>query len=85
MSDTLQKVNVKTDQKLTTTDLINIKRIEEINRKRVASVRKIKQRNIISALSLALFAGGVYVYTIRTMKQEEFLDDFNEPEKVGSP
>lgn len=85
MSDTLQKVNVKTDKKLTPTDLINIKRVEEINKKRAANVKLVKRRNLISALSLALFAGGVYMYTIRTMKQEEFLDDFNEPEKVGSP
>ncbi|XP_051172924.1 cytochrome c oxidase assembly factor 3, mitochondrial [Leptopilina boulardi] len=82
MTDNLQKVNIKTDRKLTPTDLINIKRIEEINRKRVARVKIVQKKNIFTALSLAALAGGIYIYTIKSMKQEEFLDDFNEPEKI---
>lgn len=82
MPDFLQKVNIKADKKLTPTDLINIQRIEEVNKKRVSRLLLVRKRNIFTAFSLAAFVGGVYYYTIRTMKQEEFLDDFNEPEKV---
>lgn len=85
MSDTLPKLDLKKDQrKLTPTDLINMKRVEEINLQRVTKLTQIRKKNIFTAAFLAFGVIGIYAYTIGAVKQEEFLDDFNEPEKMNT-
>ena len=83
MSDSLAKLNLKSDKrKLTQTDLINMKRVEEINLQRVAKLKITRRKNIFTAAALICSVLGIYSYTIKTVQQEEFLDDFNEPEKI---
>lgn len=63
-------------------DFMHLKQAEEINVHRALKHRQLRKKTSILGLSLALGVIGIYVYTIKTVKQETFLDDFNEPETV---
>lgn len=60
-----------------------MKFIEKENLARVQKLRKIRRSNLITGGVLAGSVFGIYLYTILSVKQEKFLDDFNEPEKVS--
>lgn len=68
--------------KPTTAQLAFMKLVEQENLKRVKKLKIIQKRNWITGWALGLGVLGIYGYTIATIKQERFLDDFNEPEKV---
>lgn len=59
-----------------------MKLIEQENLKRVKKLELIRKRNWVTGWTLGVCVLGIYGYTILTIKQERFLDDFNEPEKI---
>lgn len=82
---TAEVFNVKDSNegpKPTTAQLAFMKLVEQENLKRVQKLEIIRKRNWITGWALGLGVLGIYGYTIATIKQEHFLDDFNEPEKV---
>jgi len=79
----MPKVDVLKDaEKLRSTDVIYMKRMEQQNLQRAISVQAYRKRNRISGILLGLGAVGIYVYTMYSVKQEKFLDDFEVPEKI---
>lgn len=85
LDKTKQVFNVKDSNegpKPTTAQLAFMKLVEQENIKRVKKLEIIRKRNWITGWALGLGVLGIYGYTIATIKQERFLDDFNEPEKV---
>lgn len=73
---------IKDATKLKSTDLIYMKRLEEQNFQRAINVQKYRKANSRTAIGLTLGVIGIYVYTIYSVKQEKFLDDFEVPEKT---
>lgn len=59
-----------------------IRRLQEQNLERVAKLKRVRRNNLLTAGFLGLGIIGIYSYTIYAVKQETFLDDFNEPEKT---
>ncbi|XP_076633477.1 cytochrome c oxidase assembly factor 3, mitochondrial-like [Colletes latitarsis] len=78
-SEFMPKVDHK---KLKPLEILLLKRAEEINYKRAIKYQKTRKNTSILALGLTLGVIGIYSYTIYAVKQETFLDDFNEPETV---
>lgn len=68
--------------KLSAAQLAFMKLTEQENLKRVKKLDAIRRRNWITGWTLGACVLSIYGYTILTVKQERFLDDFNEPEKV---
>lgn len=56
--------------------------IEAQNLERIAKLDRIRRRNTLTGWGLAAAVVGIYTYSIFAVKQEKFLDDFDEPEKV---
>ncbi|XP_053992771.1 cytochrome c oxidase assembly factor 3, mitochondrial isoform X1 [Hylaeus volcanicus] len=75
----MPKVDMKDMKSL---DVMFMKQAEEINLRRSLRYQKIRRSNIIGGTSLALGVLGIYFYSMYAVKQETFLDDFNEPETV---
>lgn len=63
-------------------DRVHVKEIEAKNRQRVLKLLTSRRRSRITASVLSTLVLSIYGYTIYSMKQETFLDDFNEPEKI---
>lgn len=80
--ETLKLANTTDGPKPSGAQLAYMKLIEQENLKRVKKLELIRKRNWITGWSLGLCVLSIYGYTILTIKQERFLDDFNEPEKV---
>jgi cytochrome c oxidase assembly factor 3 len=57
-----------------------IKRINEQNTERVLKERRVRLHYRVVGGFLIVFTLGVYFYTIMSIKQEKFLDDFDAPE-----
>lgn len=72
----------KQDPVLKGAEIAYMRLIEEKNRQRVKRLQQIAKKNRITGLSIGLGVLGVYAYSIFAVKQETFLDDFNEPVKV---
>lgn len=68
--------------KLKQADLDFMKYIEQQNRERVLKLTRIRRNNIFTGCLLGLSVLGIYGYTILSVKQESFLDDFEEPAKT---
>lgn len=68
--------------KPTSAQLAFMKLIEKENLRRVKKLELIRKRNWITGWTLGLGVLSIYGYTILAIKQERFLDDFTEPEKV---
>lgn len=68
--------------KLSQTQLKFMQLVEEENLKRAKQLKNIRVRNRWIGLGCAAAVLGIYSYTIYSIKQEKFLDDFDEPEKV---
>lgn len=68
--------------KLTAAQLAFMKLTEQENLKRVQKLELIRKRNWMTGWTLGLCVLSIYGYTILTVKQERFLDDFQEPEKI---
>ena len=63
-----------------TRDYINL--IEKQNQQRVSQLLQQRRRARITGFSLLGLVVGIYTYTIFSVKQEKFLDDFEEPKFV---
>lgn len=61
-----------------------MKLIEQQNLERVTKLQRVKRNNLITAGVLVSSVLGIYAYSILSVKQEKFLDDFDEPEKVSN-
>ncbi|XP_012534997.1 cytochrome c oxidase assembly factor 3, mitochondrial [Monomorium pharaonis] len=82
-NETMPKVDlIKDGEKLKSTDVVYMKRMEEQNFQRAKKVQGYRRSNNRTAISLGLVALGIYAYTIYAVKQEKFLDDFEMPEKT---
>ncbi|KAG7199180.1 hypothetical protein KM043_018056 [Ampulex compressa] len=82
-SENMPKLDFKKDAKrLKSTDLILMRRVEEDNIRRATRVKDWRKSNNRFAIPLAFGALGIYLYTMYAIKQETFLDDFEEPEKI---
>jgi hypothetical protein len=56
-----------------------MKILEKENVRRVQALQKLRQRNIKTGCILGAGVLGIYLYTIFSVRQEKFLDDFDEP------
>lgn len=56
-----------------------MKILEKENLHRVEALKKLRQRNIRTGFILGTGVLGIYLYTIFSVRQEKFLDDFDEP------
>jgi multisubunit Na+/H+ antiporter MnhB subunit len=81
--DVMPKVDFKKD-KPTEAQLQYIKLIELKNRERVEKLRKLRTRNLWTAGLLGGAVLGIYGYSMFAVRQESFLDDFNEPARENS-
>lgn len=71
------------NRKLTQIEQDFMKFIEKENIARVEKLKKLRRSNLITGGLLAGSVFGIYFYTILSVKQEKFLDDFNEPAKIS--
>lgn len=74
--------NASEGPKLTPAQIAFMKLTEEENLKRVRKLEAIRKRNWMTGWTLGFCVLSIYAYTIFTVKQERFLDDFKEPEKI---
>uniref|UniRef100_A0A023FMJ9 Cytochrome c oxidase assembly factor 3 n=1 Tax=Amblyomma cajennense TaxID=34607 RepID=A0A023FMJ9_AMBCJ len=56
-----------------------MKIVERENMERVRRLKRIRQRNLLTGFLLAGGVCGIFAYSILAVKQESFLDDFEEP------
>lgn len=59
-----------------------MKLIEAQNLQRINKLTSIRRRNTLTGWGLGAAVIGIYSYSMFAVKQEKFLDDFDEPEKV---
>ncbi|KAI5644162.1 coiled-coil domain-containing protein 56 domain-containing protein [Phthorimaea operculella] len=79
------KPNISTtgqDPVLKKAEIDYMKLIEQKNRERVQKLQVQAKRNRLIGLSIGAGVFSIYLYSIFAVKQETFLDDFNEPAKV---
>lgn len=80
MADRMPKVDTCKDKhRISEIQLTYMKYIEKENIERAQKLTKLRRKNIFTALSLGAAVIGIYAYTILAVKQETFLDDFDEP------
>jgi len=78
--DRMQKLDLTKDSHLLKDiELQYIKKFEERNRERVKTLRKLRQRNLMTGFLVATGVFSIYAYSMYAVKQEKFLDDFDEP------
>jgi len=56
-----------------------MKILEKENLRRVETLQKLRQRNVRTGFLFGAGVLGIYLYTIFSVRQEKFLDDFDEP------
>ncbi|CAK9830616.1 Cytochrome c oxidase assembly factor 3 homolog, mitochondrial [Anthophora retusa] len=82
-SEFMQKLDLAKDKhKLKYSDLIYMKQAEQVAVQKALRYRSTRKKCNIAGVALASIAVGIYLYTIHAVKQETFLDDLNEPEKI---
>lgn len=82
--DRMPKVSLdKEGQKLTNIEKEYMQRLQRQNIERIQKLNLTRRKNRIVGTVLGLGVISIYSYTIWAIKQESFLDDFNEPEKVN--
>ncbi|XP_046821975.1 cytochrome c oxidase assembly factor 3, mitochondrial [Vespa crabro] len=82
----MPKVDLKKDSaKIKNLHITLMNEIEKQNSERVKDLIKIRRSNRILGCILGGTVFSIYFYTIYSVKQEKFLDDLNEPEKVIIP
>lgn len=69
-------------RKLKQSEIDFMKLIEKQNLDRVTKLKKIRRNNLITAFGIGTTVMSIYFYSMFAVKQEKFLDDFNEPETV---
>lgn len=78
--DRMPKVDIDKDKtRLSQAQLNYMKYIEQQNIERARRLKKVRRNNIFTALTLGAAVIGIYTYSILAVKQETFLDDFDEP------
>lgn len=70
---------VKDKANISRTTIDYMKIVEKENLRRVRELQKLRQRNVRTGLMLGAGVLGIYLYTIFAVRQEKFLDDFDEP------
>ncbi|BFF97303.1 cytochrome c oxidase assembly factor 3 mitochondrial [Drosophila madeirensis] len=70
--------------KLDRAQLQFMKLIEEQNLDRVQKLKRVRRNNLLTAGALGLSVVAIYGYSIFSVQQEKFLDDFEEPKKVNT-
>lgn len=80
MSNRMQKV--EDFSQLKRSELEYIKEIERQNLERVAKLKRIRRNNLITGSLLGVGVLAIYGYSMFAVKQETFLDDFEEPQKT---
>lgn len=80
---TTTKVPASAERKLKQTELDFMKVIERQNLLRVSKLKALRKRNILTGLGVGATVLSIYLYSMLAVKQEKFLDDFNEPQKVA--
>lgn len=73
---------VKDFSKLKTAELEYIKEIERQNLQRVSKLKSVRRNNVITGSLLGIGVLAIYGYSMYAVKQETFLDDFEEPQKT---
>jgi len=68
--------------KLNPAELEFIKLIEKQNRERVERLKRIRKNNLITGWLLGAGVLSIYFYSMWAVRQERFLDDFDEPPKI---
>lgn len=82
----MPKVDLKKDSaKIKNIHFSLMNEIEKQNSERVKRLVKLRRSNRILGCLLGGVVFSIYFYTIYSVKQERFLDDFDEPEKVIIP
>lgn len=79
MSDRMPKIDIS---KLSDREILYIKEVERKNLERVEKFRRMRRNNRITGSLLGLLAISIYGYSMYAVKQETFLDDFEEPQKI---
>lgn len=75
--DRMPKVDLSKDGNKNIIDFIKL--AEKNNLERVAKLQRVRKNNLITAFALGVGVLGIYGYSIFAVKQESFLDDFDEP------
>ncbi|KAF9411085.1 hypothetical protein SFRURICE_002575 [Spodoptera frugiperda] len=70
------------DPVLKQAEIAYMKLIEQKNRERVQKLQQISKKNRLTGLVIGSGVLSVYLYSIFAVKQETFLDDFEEPVKI---
>lgn len=77
----MPKFNLDKDKATVNKSTIDfMKIIEKENLERVNKLKKVKRANLITAIALGAGVFSIYAYSMLAVKQETFLDDFDEPE-----
>lgn len=71
-------------RKLKQVELDFMKLIENKNLLRVQKLQKLRRRNNLLGGAVGISVVSIYLYSMFAIKQEKFLDDFNEPQKVSA-
>lgn len=80
MADHMPKVDADKDKhRISEVQLSYMKFVEKENIERAQKLKKLRRKNIFTALGLGAAVIGIYAYSILAVKQETFLDDFDEP------
>lgn len=72
------------ERQLKQSELDFMKLVEKQNLQRVKKLRLQKTRNNWTGLVIGGTVVAIYLYSMLAVKQERFLDDFNEPQKVAA-
>lgn len=84
MSSSADRVDKVSGRTLKQTEVDYMKIIERQNLERVTKLRRQKTINNRVGLTIGGTVIGIYLYTILSVKQEKFLDDFSEPKKISN-
>lgn len=80
MADRMPKLdNLKDKTAITPSIADYMKLIEKQNLERVAKLQRIRRNNLITGFSLGACVIGIFTYSILSVRQETFLDDFDKP------
>jgi len=75
----MQKVDLASDKiKLSQSQLDYMKILEKQNFDRVAKIKRLRTRNIVTGLTLFFGVTSIYSYSIWAVKQEKFLDEIDD-------
>ncbi|XP_066992257.1 cytochrome c oxidase assembly factor 3, mitochondrial [Anabrus simplex] len=83
-SDKMHKIDlVKDKANIPPSMLEYMKMVEKQNLERVEKLQRMRRNNISVGCLLGFGVLGIYFYSMYAVKQEKFLDDFDEPEKTS--